>query len=194
MLEQKNRELTFALENLQSSIIERTCNGSYIWKLESFQEKLNNMAANRMNMFFSPSFYTNAMGYKVCARVNVSHNNSDFLSLVLHLVKSENDDTLDWPFEGWISFLLIHPDDSRKNILETAKTQLNLEAFKKPVYNINRRSYGFTEFVPVKYLETFVKNDTVVIRIDVKPISRLDKEICGDSALNEENFQIHTEV
>lgn len=194
MLEQKNRELTFALENLQSSIIERTCNGSYIWKLESFNQKLNNMASNRMNMFFSPSFYTSPMGYKVCARINVSHNNSEFLSLVLHLVKSENDDTLDWPFEGWISFLLIHPDDSRKNILETARTQANLEAFKKPVYNINRRSYGFTEFILIKYLETFVKNDTLIIRIDVKTLSRLEKEISGDSMISEETLQIHTEV
>ncbi|XP_051160726.1 TNF receptor-associated factor 6 isoform X3 [Leptopilina boulardi] len=194
MLEQKNRELTFALENLQSSIIERTCNGSYIWKLELFHEKLNNMMENRMNMFFSPSFYTSTMGYKVCARINVSHNNSDFLSLVLHLVKSENDDTLDWPFEGWISFLLVNPDDTRKNILETAKTQSNLEAFKKPIYNINRRSYGFTEFILIKYLESFVKNDTVIIRIDVKTVNRLDKEICGDSLLTEETFQIHTEV
>ena len=144
-------------------------------------------------MYFSPSFYTNVTGYKVCARVNVSHNNSDFLSIVLHLLQCENDDTLDWPFEGWISFLLVHPEDPSKNILETAQADPNLQAFKKPVYNINRRSYGFTEFVTIKSLEEFIKNDTIVIRIDVKTISRLDKFSTIDNS-TEENVRIHTEV
>ncbi|XP_033217069.1 TNF receptor-associated factor 6-like [Belonocnema kinseyi] len=207
ILEQRNQELSLALENLESSIQERTCNGSYIWKLESFEEKLKSMTANRLNMNFSPSFYTSANGYKVCARVNVSHKNSDFLSLVLHISKSENDDTLDWPFEGWISFLLVHPEDPGKSISESAHSLPNLEAFQRPInHSVNRKSYGFTEFVSLQHLENFVKNDCVVIRIDVRATSKLEKKIKADSAaaaaaaagavspLTEENLKIHTEV
>ena len=158
------------------------------------------MIANRLNMNFSPSFYTSVNGYKVCARVNVSHKNSDFLSLVLHLCKSENNDTLDWPFEGRISFLLVHPEDPSKSISEVAQSLPNLEAFQKPVdHNVNRKSYGFTEFVSLKHLENFVKDDCVVIRIDVKTESKLEKKMRQVSSspvapLTEENLKIHTQV
>ncbi|KAG7204957.1 hypothetical protein KM043_005343 [Ampulex compressa] len=114
VLEQQNRELTITVSNQKNQITTlqtslrfnqeemflRNCNGTYIWKLSSFHEKLTSMMNDPLKMFYSPGFYTGSNGYKICARINISSKDSEFLSLLLHIMKSENDDALDWPFSG----------------------------------------------------------------------------------------------
>jgi len=145
----------------------RNCNGVYIWRLKSFQEKLTAMINDPLKMFYSPGFYTNLNGYKICARINISSKNSDYLSLLLHIMKSENDDALDWPFNGTMCFILVHPQDSKKNIREMTLSRPNLEAFRKPTCNLNKRSFGYMEFVRVCDISNFLQNDSLIFRIEV---------------------------
>ncbi|CAD6229269.1 GSCOCT00012099001.2-RA-CDS [Cotesia congregata] len=178
-LEQLNQELHITItnqcadiESLQKNInlkefYSRNCSGMYIWKIISFEKKLNEMKLNSSTMFYSPEFFTHPNGYKMCARINISSKNSQFLSIVIHMMQSENDNYLDWPFNGTISFILIHQKDSKKSIREETHTKPNVEAFKKPVGEINRRSFGYTEFVSLDDLSNYLFDNSLVFRIEV---------------------------
>lgn len=184
VLEQQNRELTISLSNQQNQVstlrtslryndeemILRYCNGFYIWKLVSFKEKLVTMTTDSLKMFYSPGFYTSPNGYKICARINVSSKDPRYLSLLIHMMRSENDDALDWPFNGLISFVLVHPAESDNNIREITSSKPELEAFKKPTCELNKRSFGYTEFVLIKDLAEFLWDDNLILRIEVKPL------------------------
>lgn len=186
LLEQQNRELSITVSNqktqlttLQTSlrfnqeeVFLRSCNGVYIWRLHSFQEKLHSMMNDPLKMFYSPGFYTSLHGYKICARINVSSKDPEFLSLLLHIMKSENDDGLDWPFHGTMCFILVHPHDWEKDIREITSSRPNLEAFRKPVCELNKRSFGYTEFVRIRDLPDFVQNDSLIFRIEVRVYDR----------------------
>lgn len=186
VLEQENRELSITVSNqknqltaLQTSVCFnqeemclRNCNGVYIWRLKSFQEKLTTMINDPLKMFYSPGFYTGLNGYKICARINISSRDSDYLSLLLHIMKSENDDALDWPFNGTMCFILVHPRDSEKNIREITSSRPDLEAFRRPTCELNKRSFGYTEFVRVRDIIDFLRQDTLVFRIEVHAYDR----------------------
>ncbi|XP_032668239.1 TNF receptor-associated factor 6 isoform X2 [Odontomachus brunneus] len=182
ILEQENRELTITVSNqkkllttLQTSVCFnqeemclRNCNGVYIWRLKSFQEKLTAMINDPLKMFYSPGFYTSPNGYKICVRINVSSRDSSYLSLLLHIMKSENDDALDWPFNGTICFVLVHPRNLEYNIREKASSRPDLEAFRRPTCELNKRSFGYTEFVRLNDVIDFMQHDGLVFRIEVR--------------------------
>lgn len=184
VLEQQNRELTISASNHQTQLstlhtsvrynneemISRYCNGLYIWKLGSFGEKLAAMTNDSLKMFYSPGFYTSPNGYKICARINVSSKDPRYLSLLIHLMHSENDDALDWPFNGSITFVLVHPTNSANNIRETTFSKPELEAFRKPTCELNKRSFGYTEFVLIEDLVKFLRQDTLILRVKVRPV------------------------
>lgn len=182
VLEQQNRELSITVSNqknqltaLQTSVrfteeemLLRNCNGVYIWKLNSFQEKLTSMINDPLKMYYSPGFYTGPNGYKICARINISSKDPEFLSILLHIMKSENDDALDWPFNGVMYFVLIHPHNSEKDIRERTCSRPDLEAFRKPICELNKRSFGYVEFVRIRDLPDFLRKDTLTFRIEVR--------------------------
>ncbi|EZA54362.1 hypothetical protein DMN91_002044 [Ooceraea biroi] len=178
VLEQGNRELSITLSNQKNQLAAmclRNCNGVYVWRLTSFREKLAAMSNDPLKMFYSPGFYTNPYGYKICARINISSKDSNYLSLVVHIMKSENDDTLDWPFKGAMYFVLIHPQSPEKNIREITWSVPNVEALRKPVYELNKRSFGYTEFVRVCDVTDFLRDDTLVFRIEIRASSIFDE-------------------
>lgn len=187
VLEQENRELSIMVSNqrkqltaLQTSVCFnreemylQNCNGIYIWRLKSFQEKLTAMISDPLKMFYSPGFYTGSNGYKICARINISSRDSDYLSVLLHIMKSENDDALDWPFNGTMQFILVHPRDSEKNIREVTSSRPDLEAFRRPTHELNKRSFGYTEFVRICDIMDFLQRDDLIFRIEVHAFDKL---------------------
>lgn len=191
ILEQQNRELSITVSNqknqltaLQTSIrfteeemLLRNCNGVYIWRLSSFQEKLTSMLNDPLKMFYSPGFYTCPNGYKICARINISSKDPEFLSLLLHIMKSENDDVLDWPFNGVMYFILIHPHNSEKDIREKTCSRPDLEAFRKPICELNKRSFGYVEFVRIRDIPDFLRKDTLTFRIEVRAYDKFNLQL-----------------
>ncbi|KAF7992002.1 hypothetical protein HCN44_010822 [Aphidius gifuensis] len=177
ILEQQNRQLSINFENINKKLLtlqtsirfnddelsSRYCNGHYIWRLNNFNDKLKDMIAGPLNMFYSPGFYTEPNGYKLCARINISKKDSNYLSVVLHMMQSFNDDALEWPFDGVLVFTLVHPNDYDKSIREETMSQKDLEAFQKPSGDLNKRSFGYTEFVSINELNNFIRNDDCLI-------------------------------
>lgn len=76
------------------------------FKLEKFeQHKLEN------DSWQSPPFYSHLQGYKMCLVVNANGHGSsqgEHVSVWVHLMQGEFDDSLKWPFKGEVTFQLLN--------------------------------------------------------------------------------------
>lgn len=119
VLEQKSREQDIIIANMSDQILSnnvtmshlshRLCGGNYVWYITDFKSKMNQMHNNPSIMFYSPGFFTSYYGYKFCIRLNLSPRNPNFIALLIHMMKTDHDNTLDWPFCGRIIISIIHP-------------------------------------------------------------------------------------
>nr|CAI5851120.1 unnamed protein product [Callosobruchus analis] len=181
-LEQKTREQDIIIANMSEQISSynlsvtklhhRYCDGCYLWHCTDFKNKLNVMRENPHVMYYSPGFYTSPNGYKLCVRINLSPKDNNYLAILIHVMKTEHDQALDWPFSGRLSITLIHPMQSFKNIKETMMTRPELDAFKRPVQDMNPKGFGYTEFVLVEEIfeQDFIENNQLVIKIQAQPV------------------------
>ena len=161
----------------------RHCNGIYLWRISSFAEKLAKMMENAdlnqktISPVYSPAFYTSPFGYKVRGRVNLSPKNPEYFSIVLHVMRSDHDDTLVWPLNVTISYALIHPENQARTMHKRAEPKPHLEAFQRPVNDFNLKSFGYSEFIKVSSINEFIKDDSLNIRFEVLEHERLPPPI-----------------
>ena len=92
---------------------------------------------------------------QLCLRGNMKFiDNEEYLGLFIHLMKGENDDILDWPFEGKI-FLTVKNRDSnrlhREDFNDTIVTT-NSEAFQRPTVHRNEVGIGHPDFIRISAL------------------------------------------
>jgi len=181
MLEQRNREQDIQLENMKRQFTNvdcvahdlalRYCNGTYLWTVTQVSSKLTAMAANPTRcMYYSPGFYTAPNGYRFCARLNLSPNDRTHVALHIHLMRTDHDDSLLWPFTGRITFMLVNPKDSSQHVCDTMMSRPELVAFKRPMKDMNPRGFGYTEFISVHDLSVrgFVTpSDSLLIKLHI---------------------------
>lgn len=116
---------------------------------------------------------------RVCGRINISTDDRN-LSLFIHIMRGDYDDTLNWPFSGHITLSLIHPTNPTQTICLKTQSSAESEAFRRcsfenddnEVPRCNTIGFGYTEFVSIDdvFQNGFIKNDTIVIKITVKCI------------------------
>lgn len=114
--------------------------------------------------------------FRVCGRINLSADTLN-LSLFIHMMRGDYDDTLIWPFAGLITLSLIHPTDTSQNICLEMQSSSESEAFRRYSFGNNTqdknpRAFGYSEFVSIKEIleNGFINNDTIVIKIIVECI------------------------
>lgn len=165
ILEQLTREQSIKIEKLQS--LETRRHGTLVWKVEDFKKKVELMQNNQM--FYSSEAYTSPDGYKFCARINLSHKIKDCLSLHVHLMKSDNDFHLSWPFIGRIRISMLHMRDSSLSQTDILMSKPEILAFHRPQEDISPRGFGFMEYASLSdiYKKGFVENDCLVIKIQM---------------------------
>ncbi|KAM3967957.1 TNF receptor-associated factor 6 [Aphomia sociella] len=180
ILEQRNREQAICIANLTKKIDAlsaltnynnvRYCMGTYIWKIENFKDRMEKMMKSHNSMLYSPAFYTSPYGYRFCVRLNISPQNSECFALHLHMMKSEFDDCLDWPFNGRIAVAMINQYNPELTQKDTMMSISHLMAFQKPTVDICPRGFGFTEYAAVRdvFTKGFVKDDTLIIKVHIK--------------------------
>ena len=94
------------------------------------------------------------------------------LSLFVHMMESEMDDTLEWPFSGrFFLSILDQRDDGeyKRHISKTLVTRPNLLAFQRPTTPRNHKGYGYVEFAHLETLQErqYVKNDCLLVQVQV---------------------------
>lgn len=165
VLEQTNRALSIKVENLEAQNTRRRfSNGTLIWKIENFRKKVDSMMANPNLMYYSCEAFTNPEGYRFCARLNLSPKARDTLSLHIHLMKSENDYHLEWPFVGRIKISMIHPQDFKQSQIDTIMSKPEVQAFHRPHQEISNRGFGFIEYAFISdiFRRGFVLEDDIL--------------------------------
>ncbi|KAJ1530281.1 hypothetical protein ONE63_005203 [Megalurothrips usitatus] len=185
LLEQKGHEQTIEmnlvkqqlassnarLERVRHELATVHCGGTFVWRVSHFRPMLSAMKNDPLIMHYSPGFYTSQYGYKFCLRLNLSAKDRSHLAVLIHIMRSDNDVTLDWPFSGRISLKLIHPTDPQRHLKETMMSRPELEAFRRPRHEVCPRGFGYTEFVKVSDLLSIGylgETDTLVLRVQVQ--------------------------
>ncbi|XP_036339122.1 TNF receptor-associated factor 6 [Rhagoletis pomonella] len=175
VLEQRVREQDVKLENLtkqlatRQQIDPRYSNGTIVWEITNFRNVVEQLRADANNLLYSRDFYTSPHGYRFCARLNIQPRHVNLLSLHVHLMQSENDFHLDWPFKGRIKLCMIHPHDPSLSQHDTIMTKPEVMAFHKPRERISTRGFGFVEYAKIADVmhKGFCENDKVVIKIQI---------------------------
>ncbi|XP_035674783.1 TNF receptor-associated factor 6-B-like [Branchiostoma floridae] len=179
------RELELKLGSLQEKYFEleektkeKMCNGTYIWRIKEYS-KLRQQAINgEATVRHSLGFYTSYYGYKLCVRVNLNGVDSahgTHISLFIHFMMGDNDDILEWPFQGKITLSILdqnsNPNQQAKHITETLVAKPSYAAFQRPTTLRNHKGFGYMEFALLRSLESgqYIKNDTLIIRCTVQP-------------------------
>lgn len=166
VLEQQNREQSSKIENMQA--MEQRRHGVLVWRLEDFSLKIEQMQSNPGMMMYSNDCYTDPNGYKFCARINLSQKSKDGagLSLHIHLMKSENDYHLLWPFVGRIKITMINKDASHSQH-DVLMSKPDILAFHRPTQEISPRGFGFIDYAFVNdiYRKGFIDNNTLALKI-----------------------------
>lgn len=182
ILEQKARERDIIIANMSqqltnctaslANIQQRCCNGHYIWYFNDFKNKIRAMKDNPRIMHYSPGFYTSLYGYKLCVRINLSPKDQNYIAILIHVMKSEHDQALDWPFCGRLTVTVVHPTQSYKNIKETMMSRPELQAFNRPVHDLNPKGFGYTEFALLEelYEQDFIANNQLIVKVQAHPV------------------------
>ncbi|XP_029638528.1 TNF receptor-associated factor 6-like isoform X1 [Octopus sinensis] len=155
----------------------RLCNGLYIWKIKNYLRHRHKAISGEMPVLHSPPFYSNYYGYKLCMRCNlngVDYSQGTHLSVFIHFMQGEWDDTLTWPFRGKIILSVIDQNpniEERRHSVESLISKPTLDAFQKPTTHRNHKGFGYMEYVPLSELDnsTYVLNDTLILKAQIFP-------------------------
>lgn len=176
VLEQRVREQDVKIENLNKQIANcslqinpRYSNGTILWEINKFSKLIEHLKSQANHLHYSPECYTSPYGYKFCARLNVPPKSPHMLSLHVHLMQSENDHHLDWPFNGRIKLCMIHPNNSKLSQYDTVMTKPEILAFHKPMERISTRGFGFIDYANIADIvrKGFCDNDRLLIKIQI---------------------------
>lgn len=178
-LEQQTRESKAKMDNLTLQLTQTTSflsgmqakfsDGVLVWQINQFPSKVHAMSSNPNIMFYSAAAFTSFYGYKFCARINISPKARDFLGLHIHMMQSENDFHLDWPFKGRIKILMVHPRDLLESQSDHVMTKPEILAFHRPHQEVSPRGFGFVEYACISDIigRGFVSKDTLTIKIQM---------------------------
>lgn len=155
--------------------------GTLLWKITNVHERMQEAKSGRQISFYSPPFYSNRNGYKMCARIYLNgdgNGRNTHLSLFFVILRGENDALLRWPFRQKVTFILIDQSisESRENVIDAFRPDPNSSSFRRPTSDMNIAS-GLPVFCPLGKLMSsdheYIKDNTMFIKImvDVKDLN-----------------------
>ncbi len=151
-----------------------TYDGRFIWKVSEYSRlKTEFMREGAPDSVYSPPFYSDRHGYKLCARLfpmGVDKGGSH-LTIYIVLMPGEHDNLLKWPFQLQIKISLLDVTRSGHDITCTIDPRvITSEAFKKPDRSKGFVGYGPTKFVSISTLEAsnrYRDNDAFYVKIEL---------------------------
>ncbi|XP_075690890.1 TNF receptor-associated factor 2 [Rhinoderma darwinii] len=156
------------LENRVQEAELSTFDGIYIWKITDFSKKRQDAIVGRCPAMFSPPFYTNKYGYKMCLRIYLNGDGTGrgtHLSLFFVVMKGPSDALLRWPFNQKVTMMLLD-QNHREHIIDAFRPDITSSSFQRPISEMNIAS-GCPLFCPLSKLEgknTYVWEDTIFVK------------------------------
>ena len=160
------------LQNFETA----SCDGSFLWKIDEFYGRFRESVEGNIVSIYSPPFYTERYGYKLCARVCLSGDglmgNDKYMSLFIVVMGGEYDALLPWPFQQKITLKLLD-QEGMSHVTETFRPDPNSPSFQRPRSEMNVAS-GCPTFCSLHLLRSrgYVRDDTVFVKIMWAALSR----------------------
>uniref|UniRef100_A0A9J8A621 TNF receptor-associated factor n=1 Tax=Cyprinus carpio carpio TaxID=630221 RepID=A0A9J8A621_CYPCA len=145
-----------------------TYDGVFVWKISDFSKKRQDAVAGRAPAMFSPAFYTNKYGYKMCLRIYLNGDGTGrgtHLSLFFVVMRGHSDALLKWPFNQKVTLMLLD-QNNREHIIDAFRPDISSSSFQRPVSDMNIAS-GCPLFCPLSKLDTknsYIRDDTIFIK------------------------------
>ena len=145
----------------------------YTWKIANFTRKLAQANSNNdAGDIESEPFFT-SHGYKMKVSSNLNEGPSGdtgYMGIYIHLMKSNQDGSLVWPFAKNITFVLVDQQDDvsqRQNISYTLIPEAGETSFNRPRRQRENTGFGKPRFVKHSTLRTreYIKDYAVYIRV-----------------------------
>ena len=183
---------TAKLEQLRTYLVDRThflqdesnCKSEkFVWSFSNFNYRIWQAKTSSKLCFFSQPFFIEPYGYKMCIAICPNGNpaQNTHLAVFVHLLRSNNDDLLSWPFKQKVEFVLVDQQDYptlRKNIKAAISPKkmphLRESAFAKPKRSSYRNTvgFGYNKFISHIDLQKrlYIKDDTILVQLEVYPM------------------------
>ncbi len=167
----RSKHAEFEDRDFRLSLIENSNHdGSMIWKIPQFSQRMADAQTGRYTSIFSLPFHTGRYGYKMCLRLYILGDGigkNTHMSLFFVVMKGEFDNILPWPFTHKVTFKLINQTGSR-DIIDTFQPDPMSSSFRKPKSDMNIAS-GCPRFASHTELKNngFIVDDTVFIKCSI---------------------------
>ncbi|CAF2372038.1 unnamed protein product [Rotaria sp. Silwood2] len=147
--------------------------GSLVWKITNFREKMIDAQAERQTSIYSPPFYSSPNGYKMRARLYLNGDGNarrTHMSLFFVLMRGLNDPILKFPFNYKVSFFLYDQTPAQRHIIDSFRPDIKSSSFQRPRSDMNIAS-GIPKFISLEAIQqeesSYVRDDTMFIKIMV---------------------------
>lgn len=150
------------MNSIKSDIITHTRELPLVFKLDCFSELQDDDED-----WHSPTFFTQQGGYRMCLRVytnGCSEVRGTHLSLYVYLMRSEHDQSLEWPFRGTVYVeILNHLEDGhhyQEKITFNSRETKNYNTRVKSTSNMGVTGLGKSRFISLVELEQHERSNT----------------------------------
>ncbi|CAF1299236.1 unnamed protein product, partial [Rotaria sordida] len=147
--------------------------GSLVWKITNFREKMIDAQSERQTSIYSPPFYSSPNGYKMRARLYFNGDGNarrTHMSLFFVLIRSLNDPILKFPFNYKVTFCLYDQTSAQRHIIDSFRPDIKSSSFQRPQSDMNIAS-GIPKFLPLEVIQQegnpYIRDDTMFIKIMV---------------------------
>ncbi|XP_003391412.2 PREDICTED: TNF receptor-associated factor 2-like isoform X1 [Amphimedon queenslandica] len=158
------------LETITMSFCYGNFDGSMVWKIPQFSQRMDDARTGKYTSIFSLPFYSSRYGYKMCLRLYILGDGigkGTHMSLFFVVMKGEYDALLPWPFTHKVTFKLMN-QCSKRDVVKAFQPDPLSSSFQKPKSDMNVAS-GCPRFVSKNELMEggFIVDDTIFIKVKV---------------------------
>ncbi|CAF3008343.1 unnamed protein product [Rotaria sp. Silwood2] len=175
-IEQNQDILNRVFASLQETINESqniSYDGTFVWKITNFQEKMMDAQLERQTSIYSLPFFSSPTGYKMRARLYLNGDGSahgTHMSLFFELMRNLNNAILKFPFNYKIIFCLYDQSPAKRHIIHSFLPVISTNSFQGSELDMNIIS-GIPECFSLELIQreenSYVRNDTMFIKIMV---------------------------
>ena len=144
-----NEDRDFRLSMLENV----SYNGTVVWKIPEFAERMENARTGKYTSIYSLPFYSGRYGYKTCLRLYILGDGigkGTHMSLFITICKGEFDDILQWPINRKVTFKIINQSGG-KDVYDYFQADPMSSLFEKPKSDMNRAA-GCPRFIRLNQL------------------------------------------
>jgi hypothetical protein len=149
---------------------------------------LDDATSDKQYSVYSEAFYLYPQGYKLCMRLYMNGDHKArgrCMSLFVAMMRGDDDDKLQWPFQFKVTFTLIDQSvtgDNQPHINQFCCSDSTAKCFGRPYTDMNI-ACGIPMFIRLDHLEEnrhrYIQNDRMFIKIEIDLLAQKPSKLFG---------------